>query len=471
MKILCFSINPIFPDLVSGGASKHLMNLTRFLSAKGHQIRVLCPALAHQKEPYLIDQDLEIWPVLPFHQPFPAPYAITPPELARIVEEINLHLAWAERFYIHDGELLLPQLQTHIPTILSFRDNYYPESILSSFINQADEIICVSPYSAAVIKASAGRVVEDLAERIHIVLNGIDPRVFRPIPLEENLLLSRLPFDPKDHRILLHPHRPDPNKGLAEALEVLKYLVNIQGMEDLILLTPRWHTAMSGSDEEVFFRSMERLIEENHLTQHIHFLDWLSQADMPSFYSLGQLNLCLGKLPEAFGNVAYESLACGTPSLVCRVGVHRSLLPDNLIHKVDYWDSEAACNIAREVLENRQKYTEVTRLQVLEKFDLVKQLSSYEAIILNAKKKAPLKPVFTPVSTKGEFTLAPWCFISEKGVFHDYLGKFVTERDYPGMQEVLMTLNRKGKVSGVDFRQGLITAFYKIGVLVPVHPN
>ena len=470
MKILCFSINPIFPDLVSGGASKHLMNLTRFLSAKGHQVRVLCPALAHQKEAYLIDQGLEIWPVLPFHQPFPAPYAVTPPELALIVEEINRHLAWAERFYIHDGELLLPQLQTRIPTILSFRDNYYPESILGSFINQADEIICVSPYSAAVIKASAGRVVEGLAERIHVVLNGIDPLVYRPIPLEENLLLSRLPNDLESHHILLHPHRPDPNKGLAEALEMLKSLVNNQGMEDLILLTPRWHAAMSGSDEDVYFHSMERLIEENHLEQHVHFLDWLSQAEMPSFYSLGHLNLCLGKLPEAFGNVAYESLTCGTPSLVCRVGVHRSLLPDTLIHKVDYWDSEAACKIAQEVLENGQKYAETARLQVLEKFDLEKQLSSYEEIILKAKKKAPLKPIFTPVSENAEFALAPWCFVSGKGVYHDYLGRFVTEQDYPGMQEILFILNKKGQVSGSDFPQDLITALYKAGILVPIRP-
>ncbi len=471
MHILCFSINPIFPDLVSGGASKHLMNLTRFLSSKGHKVRILCPQLPHQMEPYQIDQNLEIWPVLPFHQPFPAPYAVTPADLALIVEEINRHLVWAERFYIHDGELLLPQLQTRVPTILSFRDNYYPESILGSFINQADEIICVSPYSAAVIKATAGRVVDGLAERIHVVINGIDPLVYKPISLEQNTLLSRLPFDPSKHRILLHAHRPDPNKGLAEALELLNYLVNKQGMQDLILLTPRWYAAMSGTEEDAFFHSTKRLISENNLGKHIHFIDWLSQADMPSFYSLGQLNLCLGKLPEAFGNVAYESLACGTPSLVCRVGVHRSLLPDALIHKVDYWDSGEAFTITEELLKNRHKYAETSRLQVLEKFDLKKQLSGYEEIILKAEKQAPLKTVFTPVRADANYTLAPWCFVSIKGVYHDYLGRFVTEHDYPGMQKILDILNDKGRLSGPDFPQELITDLYKAGVLVPVRPN
>jgi glycosyltransferase involved in cell wall biosynthesis len=471
MNILCFSINPVFPDVVSGGASKHLMNLTRFLAAKGHQVRILCPALPNQKEPYTINQHLKIWPVLPFHQPFPAPYAITPADLALIVEEINRHLDWAERFYVHDGELLLPQLQTKIPTILSFRDNYYPESILGSFINLADEIICVSPYSASVIKSTAGRVVAGLTERIHIVLNGIDSQTYRPVPLNENLLGTKLPFDPAAHRLLLHPHRPDPNKGLAEALDVLKFLVVERGMDDLILLTPRWHTAMSGSEEEIFFRSMKRQIEENHLQQHIHFLDWLSQTEMPSFYSLGQLTLCLGKLPEAFGNVAYESLACGTPSLVCRVGVHRSLLADALIHKVDYWDSEAACKIALSILEDRQKVSETIRLKILATFDLQKQMSAYEEIILNAQKKPRLEPIFAPVTANSIFTLAPWCFLSEKGIYHDYLGKFLTAQELPALQGILKTLSHSSRVNGSEFPQVLITDLYKLGVLVPAQPG
>lgn len=470
MKIVCFSINPIFPDVVSGGASKHLMNLTQFLASKGHKVRVLCPALPNQNEKFDINQGVEIWPVLPFHQPFPAPYAITPPELAFIVEEINRHLDWAERFYVHDGELLLPQLQSKIPTILSFRDNYYPESILGSFINQADEIICVSSYSASVIEATAGRVVEGLTDRLHIVLNGIDSSTYRPIPLNENLLLPRLPFNLMAHRILLHPHRPDPNKGLAEALQVLKFLVLEKGMEDIILLTPRWHSAMSGSEEAVFFGEMERLIKENQLAPNIHFLDWLSQKDMPSFYSLGQLTLCLGSLPEAFGNVAYESLACGTPSLVCRVGVHRSLLPDSLIHKVDYWDFASACKIAQETLENGQNLSELARLQVLATFDLQKQMSTYEDIILNAHKKPPLQQKFAPVTADDIYTLAPWCFVSNKGVYHDYLGRFLTIQDFPGFESILEILGHNGQVHGSEFPAGTILHLYKMGVLVPVRP-
>lgn len=468
MKILCFSINPIFPDRVSGGASKHLMNLTASLSTKGHQVRIICPALQDLNQVYSVRENLEIWPVLPFHQPFPAPYAITAAELALIVEKIQRQLAWADRFYVHDGELLLPQLQTQIPTILSFRDNYYPESILGSFINQADAVICVSPYSAEVIKASAGRIITGLSERIEVVINGIDPRIYRPIPTDENTILSRLPFDPSAHRFLLHPHRPDPNKGLAEALQVLKYLVKDRQMQDLVLLTPRWDPAMSGTEEDLFFRSNYELIHQAGLEKHVHFLDWLSQADMPSLYSLGSLTLCLGRLPEAFGNVAYESLACGTPSLVCRVGVHRSLLPDRLIAKVDYGDMPAACKAAEKILESRGKLNETLRSEILNQFSIEEQLSRYESIILNAQKHPLMDFKRTLVDDRTNFRLAPWSYSSEKGIYHDYLGKFLSEEEFPGVDRLLEILKKEAPVNRANLSSEILSEFYRIGVLIPV---
>jgi len=81
---------------------------------------------------------------------------------------------------MHDGELLLPYLYRDIPTVTSFRDNFYPESILGSFLTQADAIIAVSDFSAEVIKASAGRVLPELKNRVHTVLNGIDTQLYHP---------------------------------------------------------------------------------------------------------------------------------------------------------------------------------------------------------------------------------------------------------------------------------------------------
>ena len=40
------------------------------------------------------------------------------------------HLVQADRFYMHDGELLLPYLYCDVPTVISLRDSVYPETII-----------------------------------------------------------------------------------------------------------------------------------------------------------------------------------------------------------------------------------------------------------------------------------------------------------------------------------------------------
>ncbi len=73
------------------------------------------------------------------------------------------------------------------------------------------------------------------------------------------------------------------------------------------------------------------------------------------------MTLCLGNIVEAFGNVAYESLACGTPCVVSRTGVHRTLLPDGLIDKVNYGDIQAAAEKIVEIIHSGGQVKQVRR--------------------------------------------------------------------------------------------------------------
>jgi len=238
LKIVCFSINPLFPDHVTGGASKHLVNLCQYLEEEGQEVVVLCARADTNQQPFMLGKHIQVRPELPFHLPFPQPYHLAPGDLALICESIAHELKNADRFYIHDGELLLPFLYSKIPTISSFRDNYYPESILGSFLTQADAIIAVSDYSAKVLKASAGRVIPDLTDRIHTVLNGIDTSLYHFVdPIS---VFQRFGLDPEVNQIILHPHRPETGKGLFETILVVEKLVKDYGFTDIRVLVPEW---------------------------------------------------------------------------------------------------------------------------------------------------------------------------------------------------------------------------------------
>jgi glycosyltransferase involved in cell wall biosynthesis len=418
MKIVMFSINPIFPKVVTGGASKHLYHIANYLGKQGHQVEILCACGVESQEVFHWAENVTVYPILPFHLPFPQPYAISGGELALIADRLVEHLRSAERFYIHDGELLLPDLYATIPTVISFRDNIYPESVLGSFIGLADEILCVSEFSASVIAATAGRFYPGLTERIHQVNNGIDLSVFKPV--DSTALAQRLRVDPAGETIVLHPHRPEPGKGLPETFRVADQLVHHYGVEDLKVLVPKWIGSMVSSGESKFYLEMMALMDTLGVRDHFKFIPWVSQAEMPALYSLGRGTLCLGSIVEAFGNVAYESLVCGTPSIVAKVGVHRTLLPEDMIEKVAFGDIHSAAEKAFTIIRETRRVPDGTIEYLRTHLDFEKQVRTYAEIITTVAKRPPLE--FTPSQHAHErkYVLAPWCYIEGDRLYHDY---------------------------------------------------
>jgi glycosyltransferase involved in cell wall biosynthesis len=465
VNILAFSINPIITDRVTGGASKHLNRILRHLAEQGNQITLLCAAVAAQPSTFEHSPNILVKAVLPFHLPFPQPYAISPLELTRISRIIQSELEGKDRFYIHDGELLLPGVYSQVPTITSFRDNVYPESIIGTFIGQADEIICVSPYSADVIRYSAGSVLKSLNERIHIVLNGIDPEEFHPA--DPASIIEFLGLDSSSHRFLLHPHRPELSKGLKNTLDILEILVKRFGHKDLVLLSPNWLPEMTGELENLFKRDILAYIDRLGLTNHVIFHEWLKQDQLASYYSLGLLTFSVGSNPEAFGNVAYESLACGTPSVVARVGTHRTQLPDNLICKTEYDNPDVAALVCDNILRNSIRVTQSKRLNVLSILNIEKQLFWYADIILHANKRKQMQMTTHMIGGGNDYQLAPWCDLTSRGIFNDYSGKYLTELDCKGITELTILLKQSKRISPDKISQEKINQLVDLGVIVP----
>jgi glycosyltransferase involved in cell wall biosynthesis len=435
MKIVIFSINPIFPDVVTGGASKHLYHIARNLGEKGHTVEILCAQSKRNKQQsrFTWAQNVSVLPVLPFNLPFPQPYAVSGGDLAIIIEKVSAALQDADRFYIHDGEFLIPDVYESLPTITSFRDNIYPESVLGSFIGKADDVICVSAYSKAVIEHTAGRFYPELKDRMHLVNNGVDLDVFSPV--DAISLAEQLGVDPESEIILLHPHRPEIGKGLPETIKLVDRLVNQYELSNIKVLVPEWIGSMASEQDSEFYNTMMRFMQDLGLRERFMFIPWMPLERMPELYSLGRVTLCLGNIVEAFGNVAYESLACGTPSIVARVGVHRSLMPDELIEKVNFGDIVGAADRVMAILRGEQpSHTDVVAY-LRKNLSFTQQVETYSEIITSCKRRQRLAYVSSVVGRQQKFRLAPWCYFDGDRIYHDFQGKFTVASQLASLLE------------------------------------
>jgi len=467
MRIVMFSINPLFPGMVMGGAPKHLQGVAIHLGQLGHDVTVLCTRVAESSLPFYWHENVRVVPILRFKQPFPQPYGVTAHDLANILQDMGDYLATADRFYMHDGEFLLPYVYQHIPTVVSLRDNVYPETILGGFLAQTHKLILISEYSYKYYQQTVGRFFPEFDERATIIHNGLDWTKFTYT--KPNEILDYLPVRPKEGQpVLLHPHRPEATKGIFQTIAVVDLLVHEHGISDLIAFAPKWLDLQLTPELSEFYAGIESDIRQRGLEKNFVFHGWIPQPLMPQYYSLGSVTLSLGSFPESFGNAVYESLGCGTPSVVARIATHRELVPDHLIDKVDYDDAQAAAEKSAQIIKNKRRTSNETMAYIHEHYSTERQLKAYADAILNAKVVSPMRYAHPKLDEETRYILPVWCYLTDKGVYNDF---WATYHPLGLLENVVKTYPNgftRAQAEAMDVSDDAIEIAYRDGFLVPI---
>lgn len=465
MRIVMFSITPLFPDHDLGGAQKHLRAIALHLAERGHEVTLLCTGRADTPTAFRWHANALVKPILPFKQPFPHPYDTGAHNLAVITQTIGDHLAAADRFYIHDGEWTFSFSYPDIPTVASLRDNVYPETAQGAFQFRGHTLVVPADYSRQFYLQTAGRFFPELTDRMKVIPNGMNWARYRAT--EPRRILDLIPVDPARHAIVIHPHRPEASKGAWQTLDVAHRLVRDYGVSNLRVLMPKWIGTEGDPGVSAFYAELEAEIAARGLREHFILHPWIPADLIGEYYSLGSVTLVLGNFIEAFGNTAYESLGCGTPAIIARVSSQRDILPEALVDKVDYGDSESAAALAAEIIGTGRRTSEATMRYLHMHYRVERQLDTYADTILNAEIVPPPRYVYTPISERTRFVLPVWCYRGGRGIYHDYRADYTRDETLEG----LIAAHADGFTfadahAHADHDQ--VMAWYRAGLLVPL---
>ncbi len=432
MHIVMFSITPLFPDHDMGGGQKHLRRIAMHLAEQGHRLTVLCTRRGDTATPFHWHENAIVLPILRFRQPFPAPYDTPAYNITNIIQDVAEHLAQADRFYIHDGEFVFPYVYRDIPTVVSLRDNVYPETIQGAFHFEAHRLIVISEYARQFFLHTVGRFFPELPGRMQVIRNSIDWSIFRPV--DTTRIRQHIPgIDPAQHQIVLHPHRPEASKGLPQTIEVVDRLVQQYGMTGVRSRVPVWLGLQYDRDVQRFYDEMRAQIAARGLQEHFVFHDWVPVNLMPEYFSLGGVTLALGSFVESFGNSVYESMGCGTPTVVARISSHRELMPEALIDKVDFDDHDTAAAKAAAILRERRRTPQAALDYLHTNFRIERQLEQYSDAIVQARVAQPMRYAMRPLSASTRYAIAPWCYAATapdgtpRGIYNDYRSDYLRD--------------------------------------------
>lgn len=452
MKIVMFSMTPLYQDRVMGGAQKILKTVAVYLGELGHDVRVLCTRRPPDvTEAYHWHANVMVQPIFRFKQPYPEPYATPIFNIANATQDLADALASADVFYSGDGGFIFPYVYRDIPTVVSLRSIIFSETLQSAFLFQGDDLILISDFQRDVILNTVGRFFPELAARTHRIYNGIDFDHYQPTDTQS--ILDLLPeIDPEQHDVILFPHRPEAPKGILDLIEVANQVVHEHGVSSLRVLVPRWIEEALSPDDRAFYEDVTKRISNYELREHFVFHPWIPQSLMPALYSVGRATMVIGSYLETFGNVPYESLACGTPAILSRVGVAREILPEGLVDKVNYGDIDAAAAITARIIKQKQRVQPETLAYLKQHYQQETMVRAYADVILNAKKRGSMAYQHRDLN-EASWQIAPWVYHAEGDTyFHDIHARY---EELPSLAGLALNLEEHDRL-------------YRDGWLVPV---
>lgn len=146
-------------------------------------------------------------------------------------------------------------------------------------------------------------------KNLHIVVHGVNTSMFHPA-LDGNSLRKQLNLD--SQRVILHPARLLPWKGVHTTVEAFAELVN--SFPDAVLVITDTQEILDWADELRGYREhILALIEAKGLSNKIILRPFNFFEELPQAYAMSEVVVYPTCGEEPFGLVPLESMATGTP--------------------------------------------------------------------------------------------------------------------------------------------------------------
>jgi glycosyltransferase involved in cell wall biosynthesis len=244
-----------------------------------------------------------------------------PPCAVNVVLPSALPLAAWEQFTMlkaHGNKDLLfcpsyvMPLAARCPTFLVHHGSYegFPEAFDWWTLNKARAIYCLSAHRASAVSTVSEHSKRDMVhyykmkpEKIHVVPEGVDTRLFNRVEEDAALSEMRRKQFGKDVPFILYVGKPVERRNLSPLVRAFALLKNEDRIPHKLFIV--------GSDQPGH-SPFRKVIEELRLQDDVSILGYASHQQMRLIYNAADV-LVYPSSYEGFGMPVLEGMACGTP--------------------------------------------------------------------------------------------------------------------------------------------------------------
>jgi glycosyltransferase involved in cell wall biosynthesis len=411
LRIAAISVAPVFSDHVIGGSQKILADVAVGLKNNDHDIQIWCTGTDSHNGDFEVGS-VRVHPDLKLRGAFPATHQVSPAALAQTADVLRKAADWADRVYLHADAIYLRHAIEGTAIVRSIHDYTYEEALISTLTLPADTTIVPSEYLKKCIEATVAISGRKSIEPVVTVPNGLQVPESPPDPALPSEIKPREDND----LILLFPHRPEPNKGIDEAIQVAVEVQRLEPTRNVRLLIPAYPFGANLDETNISADEITGIAEARGAGDIVELHRWLSPSEMAGHYAGGDITLCVGSFIESFGLVPLESVVNGTPAVCSRVGALRQFAGIDGVELVPYGDVQAGAKTVIAAASASPGLLESGRSQISAKYSHEAMISDFESVItrfLGSERNIT-------ESNNGRLSLAPWCDIQNDRIYDDY---------------------------------------------------
>ena len=151
--------------------------------------------------------------------------------------------------------------------------------------------------------------------KIKTIYNGIDEK-YVPYPNKAQKLKEKLKIQGP---VLLYIGRITQYKGVKSIIEAYR-LVKSEN--------PNISLVIGGKPDFLMKKEYNNWVES---FKDVCFLGFIPEADIPFYYSMGDIFITYSSSSEGFGLTSLEAISCGTPVICSDISVYKEILEDHAI--------------------------------------------------------------------------------------------------------------------------------------------
>ena len=321
----------------------HGVNEWRYASSKTNPLSFLCSTWIYSKRLFETLHQKIHFDCINFHQPFSALGVIHSTLSPQIPKIYTCHSLSFEEFISRNGHP-----HRFLPGVKNRLQSLGHKKIEKDVLNKSNQIVVLSKYTETKIS----NIYKIPHGKIRVIPGGVDLNKFTPA-IDKNKIRKQLNIP--SNKIILFTVR-----NLVQRMGIENLII---ALNDLIKQKAEINLVIGG--EGPIKGGLIALARSLGIEDHIHFVGFISEKQLPFYYQMADLFVLPTKELEGFGLVTLEAMASGVPVLGTPVGGTEEILGNfdsSFLFKGTDSNSIAGLILAKyqSIKKNPQKWKEIS---------------------------------------------------------------------------------------------------------------